>query len=71
MVYGLGVNYLVDIVDFGRLSIDGNNWAAVYQYLKVNSQSNSRYVQCLDYVTHIRSYLEALKLDRVNHRQLT
>lgn len=50
---------------------DANSWAEVYQYLTVNSPSNSRYVQCLDYVTHIRSYLEALKLDKVNNRQLT
>ncbi len=70
--YNMGPQAIKDIQQIlEKRGIDGNNWAAVYQYLKVNSQSNSRYVQCLDYVTHIRSYLEALKLDKVNHRQLT
>ena len=70
--YNMGPQAIKDIQQIlQKRGIDGNNWAAVYQYLKVNSQSNSRYVQCLDYVTHIRSYLEALKLDKVNHRQLT
>ena len=70
--YNMGPQAIKDIQQIlQKRGIDGNNWAAVYQYLKVNSQSNSRYVQCLDYVTHIRSYLEALKLDNVNHRQLT
>ena len=70
--YNMGPQAIKDIQQIlQKRGIDGNNWAAVYQYLKVNSQSNSRYLQCLDYVTHIRSYLEALKLDKVNHRQLT
>lgn len=70
--YNMGPQAIKDIQQIlQKRGIDGNNWAAVYQYLKVNSQSNSRYLQCLDYVTHIRSYLEALKLDKVNNRQLT
>lgn len=70
--YNMGPQAIKDIQQIlQKRGIDGNNWAAVYQYLKVNSQTNSRYVQCLDYVTHIRSYLEALKLDKVHHRQLT
>ena len=70
--YNMGPQAIKDIQQIlQKRGVDGNNWAAVYQYLKVNSQSNSRYVQCLDYVTHIRSYLEALKLDKVNNRQLT
>lgn len=70
--YNMGPQAIKDIQQIlQKRGIDSNNWAAVYQYLKVNSQSNSRYLQCLDYVTHIRSYLEALKLDKVNHRQLT
>ena len=69
--YNMGPQAIKDIQQtLDKRGRDGNDWAAVYQYLKVNSQSNSRYGQCLDYVTHIRSYLEALKLDKVHTRQL-
>lgn len=40
---------------------DDTQWANVYQYMANNASSNSRYVQCMHYVTRIRSYLEALK----------
>lgn len=70
--YNMGPQAIKDIQQtLEKRGRDGNDWAAVYQYLNVNSQSNSRYVQCLNYVTHIRSYLEALKLDKVHTRQLT
>lgn len=39
-----------------------NSWAEVYAYLARHRSENSRYVQCMQYVTHIRGYLEALKL---------
>lgn len=41
---------------------NGNSWAEVYRYMAENSSSNSRYVQCIHYVTNIRGYLEMLKL---------
>lgn len=41
-----------------------DNWADVYHYLAINAKSNSRYGQCVTYVTHIRSYLESIKQDR-------
>ena len=40
---------------------DGNSWAEVYTYLSANAQENSRYIQCMHYVTNIRTYLEAIK----------
>ncbi len=40
---------------------DGNSWANVFAYMSDNKASNSRYVQCMHYVTNIRSYLESLK----------
>lgn len=42
---------------------DGNHWAEVYRYMAENQASNSRYTQCMQYVSHIRGYLEALKLN--------
>ena len=47
-----------------------NSWAQVYQYLSSHRATNSRYQQCIDYVTHIRSYLEALKVQRIGSRQV-
>lgn len=38
-----------------------NNWSNVYAYMSDNASRNSRYVQCMHYVTNIRSYLESLK----------
>lgn len=38
-----------------------NRWANVYQYMSENASRNSRYVQCMHYVTRIRTYLETLK----------
>jgi len=40
-----------------------NSWANVYRYLAQNAHTNSQYHQCMQYVTHIRSYLEAIKQD--------
>lgn len=41
--------------------LNPNSWANVYSYLSNNASSNSRYIQCMHYVTNIRSYLELLK----------
>lgn len=40
-----------------------NSWTDVYQYLSQNAKRNSRYGQCVTYVTHIRAYLENIKQD--------
>lgn len=42
-----------------------NSWANVYQYMSDNASRNSRYVQCMHYVTRIRTYLETLKTSQV------
>lgn len=44
---------------------DANSWSNVYAYLADNAQSNGRYVQCMHYVSNIRSYLEEMKLQSV------
>lgn len=46
---------------------NGNSWAEVFRYLAENTDKNSRYQQCIDYVTHIRGYLEALKMGEFRH----
>lgn len=38
-----------------------NSWSTVYAYMSDNASRNARYVQCMHYVTNIRSYLESLK----------
>ena len=45
--------------------IDDKNWANVYAYLSENKASNSRYGQCMHYVSNIRSYLETIKTQTV------
>lgn len=40
---------------------NANSWAEMYRYLSDNQADNSRYLQCIRYVTNIRSFLEALK----------
>lgn len=41
-----------------------NSWVDIYQYLSLNAKSNSRYTQCIHYVTRIRAYLENIKQDQ-------
>ncbi len=38
------------------------SWANVYAYMVDNASENSRYVQCMHYVSNIRSYLETIKM---------
>lgn len=38
-----------------------NDWMEFYDYLSDNSARNSRYNQCIHYVTRIRTYLETIK----------
>lgn len=40
---------------------NSNSWAEVYRYLSDNQADNPRYLQCIRYVTNIRSFLETLK----------
>lgn len=40
---------------------NANSWAELYRYLSDNQANNTRYLQCIRYVTNIRSFLEALK----------
>lgn len=49
---------------------DGNSWSNVYAYLADNAQSNGRYVQCMHYVSNIRSYLEEMKLQSVSLKRV-
>lgn len=49
-----------------KIAESGENpdlWSNFYTYLSDNAGKNSRYVQCMHYVTNIRTYFEALKLD--------
>lgn len=45
--------------------IDDKSWANVYAYLSEHKASNSRYGQCMHYVSNIRSYLETIKTQTV------
>ena len=45
--------------------LDDKSWANVYAYLSENKADNSRYVQCMQYVSNIRSYLETIKTEMV------
>lgn len=64
--YNMGPNAIKNIQkkieDAGK---DGNSWTNVYAYLSDNASSNSRYVQCMHYVSNIRSYLESIKTQTV------
>jgi len=60
--YNMGAQAVKDIQDkLHTQGLDGTRWAEVYRYMAENRHSNSRYQQCMDYVTHIRGYLETLK----------
>lgn len=38
-----------------------NSWTDFYTHLSKNAKRNGRYVQCMHYVTNIRTYLETIK----------
>lgn len=60
--YNMGAQAVKDIQDkLHTQGLDGTRWAEVYRYMAENRDNNSRYQQCMDYVTHIRGYLETLK----------
>ena len=45
--------------------IDDKSWANVYAYMSENKADNSRFGQCMHYVSNIRSYLETIKTHTV------
>lgn len=60
--YNMGPNAIKRIQS--ELQENGKNphsWSDVYTYLSQNADKNSRYVQCMHYVTNIRTYLEQIK----------
>lgn len=60
--YNMGPNAVKRIQQ--TLKDEGKNphsWSDVYVYLSQNASKNSRYVQCMHYVTNIRTYLEEIK----------
>lgn len=64
--YNMGPNAVKNIQR--RLKSQGkdpNSWTNFYAYLSKNAKSNGRYVQCMHYVTNIRTYIETIKNQRV------
>lgn len=60
--YNMGPNAVKRIQnELNAQGKDGNSWAEVYTYLNTNADKNSRYVQCMHYVSNIRTYLETIK----------
>lgn len=59
--YNMGPNAVKSIQE--EIQASGGNpklWSDFYAYLIQNAHKNSRYTQCIHYVTNIRSYLETL-----------
>ncbi len=64
--YNMGPNAVKRIQnDLNAKGRDGNSWTQVYDYLVKNASKNGRYVQCMHYVTNIRTYLETIKTMKV------
>ena len=64
--YNMGPNAVKSIQkQLSEQGKDPNLWSNFYSYLSVNAKKNSRYVQCMHYVTNIRSYLELLGSDEI------
>lgn len=60
--YNMGPNAVRDIqTTLKQQNKDANLWINVYAYMLDNAHKNSRYKQCVHYVTNIRSYIEAIK----------
>ncbi len=60
--YNMGPYAVKEIQDkLKKQGKDGNSWANVYAYMSENAYRNDRYVQCMHYVSNIRSYLETIK----------
>lgn len=64
--YNMGPNAIKHIQRELRLAgEDDTSWANVYTYLSDHADTNRRYVQCMHYVSNIRSYLETIKTQTV------
>lgn len=64
--YNMGPNAIKNIQrQLKNSGKDEKSWANVYAYLADNAATNSRYVQCMHYVSNIRSYLEKIKTQTV------
>lgn len=64
--YNMGPYAIKDIqAELTKMGKDANNWSNVYAYLADNAADNGRYVQCMHYVSNIRSYIEEIKLQSV------
>lgn len=60
--YNMGPNAVRNVQkELSAQGKDKNSWREFYAYLSDNAKSNSRYTQCMHYVTNIRHYLEVLK----------
>lgn len=60
--YNMGPNAIKGIqAKVAQAGQDPNSWANIYAYLSDHAAANGRYVQCMHYVTNIRSYLETIK----------
>ena len=61
--YNMGPNAVKSIQSkVSKAGQDPKSWTNVYAYMSDHAGSNSRYTQCMHYVTNIRSYLESLKM---------
>lgn len=70
--YNMGPNSVRDIQSkLKQAGKDPNSWSQFYSYLADNAHKNSRYVQCMHYVTNIRHYLEVLKGDTLAQQSLS
>lgn len=64
--YNMGPNAVKQIQSkLEQQGKDPNSWANVYAYLSDHASTNGRYVQCMHYVSNIRSYLETIKTQTV------
>ena len=64
--YNMGPNAVKSIQQkIANQGQNPNSWANVYAYMSDHESQNSRYTQCMHYVTNIRSYLESLKTQTV------
>lgn len=64
--YNMGPNAVKSIQNkIEAQGLNPNSWSNVYAYMSDNAIHNSRYTQCMHYVTNIRSYLESLKTQTI------
>ncbi len=60
--YNMGPNAVLRIQEILEQSgKNPNSWSNFYSYLTHNKHKNSRYVQCLHYVTNIRAFFEEIR----------